>query len=503
MRRCRDRRPWRVRSKNSGSRMFCFLAAALFAGVSAGAEITPDASDDVPREPENEQKATAESTLSDGQFTETITADDPDDREDEEERLVWEDPGGPESREIAYLEFKAHMDAEEYPQALDAAHLVVELTEREFGPRHIENVTPLNNLATVQEQIGEYRPAEANYRKSIRILEDAQGIYEERLVRPLVGLGVVYNAAGQYPEGLLAFQRAQHITHRIDGLYNLDQMEILDGQTQSFLGLDEFAEADRTQRLALVISERKLGKHHIELVPALYKLAKWYQSTFQYANQRILYRRALTILEANHGPNDLSLVEPLRGIATSRYLEGIRRTEGEQALERALEIVSTHPDVKSEERVRTLVDLGDWYITSSKADSGLPLYREAWNLLDANIELRESLFGRPVRLLYYSPVISDAEPLSISDEPGEKYIDLEFTVTSRGRVANVKVIEANVRNIIQREVKFAASKARYRPRLENGVSVDTPVVRFRQSFKNPKLNEAANDTTISRSATLR
>ena len=59
------------------------------------------------------------------------------------------------------------------------------LTESEFGPNHMEIVTPLNNLATVQEQIGEYGAAEANYRRSIKILEENQGIYGDRLVRPL------------------------------------------------------------------------------------------------------------------------------------------------------------------------------------------------------------------------------------------------------------------------------------------------------------------------------
>ena len=497
MRRCRDRRRWRLRSENPVGTKLGFLLAALLAGSHGSAQTVA-----TPGELESAEAPAP--LLGEGEFTETITEDDAEQDSKEVERLIWEDPDGPKSRELAYLEFKTHIEAEQLPQAVEAAQLVVELTEKEFGPNHIEVVTPLNNLATVQEQLGEYPAAEGNYRRSIKILEGAQGIYGERLVRPLTGLGLVYNAAGRYPEGLLVFQRAQHITHRNDGMYALDQLDILDGQTQSFLGLDEFAEADRTQRLALVVSERKLGKRSLGVVPALYKLGKWYQQTYQYTNQRILYRRALDILEAHHGPDDLSLVEPLRGIATSRYLEGIRRTEGERALERALEIVNKHPDVDSEERVRTLVDLGDWYITSSKADAGLPLYRQAWNLLHGNLKLRESLFGRPVRLLYYSPVITEGEPLSISNEPGEKYIDLEFMVTRRGRVANVKVVDANVRNIIQREVKFAASKARYRPRLENGVSVDTPVVRFRQSFKNPRLDsDVANDQTSSRSATAR
>lgn len=506
MRRRRSRRPRRVRSKSFDSAVLCFLVAALSVSASAAVEPPIDASPDVSPQPvevestsgEDEVQAAPDPEEYEPNSTGSTVSDEanPDagpasgGEADVNSRLVWEDPDEPMSRELAYLEFKAHMDAEQLPQALESAELVVELTREEFGPDHPEMITPLNNLATVQELMGQYRASEASYQHSIEILETTEGIYDERLVRPLVGLGVVYNAAGQYSEGLLAFQRAQHVTHRRHGVYNLDQTEILDGQTQSFLGLDEFAEADRSQRLALVIGERKLGKQSVELVPALFKLAKWYQRTFQYANQRILYRRALDILETSEGPDDLSLVEPLRGIATSRFLEGIRRSEGEKALERALEIVRKNPEADSEQRVRALVDLGDWYITSSKADDGLVLYKEAWTLLENKAELRDTLFGRPVRLLYYSPVISDTEPLSISDDTGEKFIDLEFTVTRRGRVSNVKVIEGNVRNIIQREVKFAVAKARYRPRLENGVSVDTPVVKFRQSFTNPRLGES-------------
>ena len=486
-------------ANNFRSAMLCVLMAQL--SLAVGAE-----SDDVPA---SATVVDEESPLAGSGRTELVDPRDmsPDsalpnadavaDGEPETGRLNWEEPDGPMSRNLAYLEFKTHMDADQFREALPAAELVVKLTEEEFGPEHPEMVTPLNNLATVQEELGEYRASEATYHRSIKIVEGIEGLYGERLVRPLVGLGVVYNSAGQYADGLLAFQRAQHITHRRQGVYNLDQVDILDGQTQSFLGLDEFPEADRSQRLALVVSERKLGKDSTELVPALFKLAKWYQRTFQYANQRVLYRRALDILEAHHGPSHLSLVEPLRGIATSRFLEGIRRSEGEAALERALEIVREQSELESEERVRALVELGDWYITSSKADEGLVLYEEAWKLLETDAELRDDLFGKPIRLLYSSPIISDTEPLSVSDVVGEKFIDLEFTVTRRGRVSNVKVIAANVRNIIKKEVRFAIAKARYRPRLEHGVSVDTPMVKFRQSFTNPRLDETPGGTRTS------
>lgn len=428
-------------------------------------------------------------------YEEVTREDDEREREDEEAWLLdWETPDDPlAQREAAYREFKAHFDAQQYQEAAQPAQEVVELTEQTFGPDHPELVTPLNNLATVQERVGDYEGSEASYRRSIAIVEKADGYYSDRLVRPLMGLGVTFNAAGRYQQGLLAFQRAQHITHRREGVYNLDQIELIDGETQSYLGLNEFSEADRSQRLAFIISERKLGKDNIDLVPAMQKLAQWYQRTFQYANERIMYERALEILEAHHGANDLALIEPLRGIATSRNLEGLRRSEGEQALERRLEIVRASPEATPTQHLSALVELGDWYMASNKPDQGIELYKEAWDYIQGNNELSfelSDIFDNPVRLLYRSPVVSDSEPISTSDDDGEKFIDLEFTVTSTGRVVDIKIQDANVRNVIKRAVKFAVAKARYRPRLVDGVPVDTEGVRMRQTFTSGDLNSA-------------
>ncbi len=73
------------------------------------------------------------------------------------------------------------------------------------------------------------------------------------------------------------------------------------------------------------------------------------------------------------------------------------------------------------------------------------------------------------------------------DRPPEKTIErrlvLEFTVTRTGEVVEPHVVESDGNERMERETLAAIREALYRPRFENGAPVDTPNVRFQQTFK--------------------
>ena len=64
----------------------------------------------------------------------------------------------------------------------------------------------------------------------------------------------------------------------------------------------------------------------------------------------------------------------------------------------------------------------------------------------------------------------------------EGYVVLEFTVNSRGTVENPTIIESKPSGVFERSAKQAALKYKYKPKIENGVPVDTHGVRYRIKY---------------------
>lgn len=64
----------------------------------------------------------------------------------------------------------------------------------------------------------------------------------------------------------------------------------------------------------------------------------------------------------------------------------------------------------------------------------------------------------------------------------EGYVDLVFTVTSAGTVAD-PVVEYSTSSLFERAAIRAVLKFKYKPRVKDGVAVDVPNVRTRISFK--------------------
>lgn len=59
----------------------------------------------------------------------------------------------------------------------------------------------------------------------------------------------------------------------------------------------------------------------------------------------------------------------------------------------------------------------------------------------------------------------------------EGHIKLAFTITPKGTVENVRVVEASPPNVFDREARRAAVRWRFAPRTENGLAVAREAVK--------------------------
>ncbi len=267
------------------------------------------------------------------------------------------------------------------------------------GSGEVDDETFLGSLATIQEKNREFDASQENYRKLMALIETRDGAFSDELIEPLTGLGRVHLEQGRYDEAEEQFRRAQHLAHRNEGVHTPRQKEIIDLLTRIHMELDEPLQADRQQRFSLYISERLKGEHSTELLPALYKIAQWYVETGQFARARKIYEKAVDIIVQHDGDQDLKLVEPLRGIATTRQLQGVCCSH--KSLLKILTILQASENIPPAQLALAMAELADGYSISKKRTQAKEFYRQAWLTLQSEPEKekREDLFHRPEQIV--------------------------------------------------------------------------------------------------------
>ena len=405
-----------------------------------------------------------------------------------------------------YKEFRALFDAKRYTEALPVAEKIVAMTEEQYGASNRALVNPLTNLGTVHYRLKDYPAAEKDYQRGVDILEATTGGADRQLLRPLHGLGAAHFAEGEYVDASVALKRAIDLSRNLDGLFNIEQLGILDPLIASYVALDLTAEAEKEQQYALRVAESAYGKSDPRMLAPLDRYGRWLEKLGRYTTARLLYARALTIAEQAGGRGSMLAVEPLQGIARSYRLEFVNGPEdvqatqdqlqlpemgpgavvdgerlnpdGERALRLAMAAIDKAQPVNHEKRGETLVELGDWFMSSGALAKATDSYREAWKEL--TLAGATTLLEAP-RLLAYRPPASAVGRSKLSaDESEERFVELRYTVTKDGRTDNIETVGSDATESAQRSVVSALKKARYAPRFQNGEPVETLAVTRRE-----------------------
>lgn len=152
-------------------------------------------------------------------------------------------------RHGVYKAFRAEFDAAHFTTALPIAQRLVELTEQQYGADDRQLVNPLTNLGTVYYRLGDYPAAETAYLRAVRLIEGKLAGADRMLMRPLTGLGETYLATRQHAEAATALKRAVDLSRNLDGLFNVEQLDILDPLIESYVALDRLSAEGKPVRL--------------------------------------------------------------------------------------------------------------------------------------------------------------------------------------------------------------------------------------------------------------
>jgi tetratricopeptide (TPR) repeat protein len=362
----------------------------------------------------------------------------------------------------------------------------------------------------VQYRLGDYPAAEASYLRAVRLIEGKLAGADRMLMRPLTGLGETYLATKQYAEGATALKRAIDLSRNLEGLFNAEQLDILDPLIECYVALDRLPDAEKENQYAFRVAESAFGRNDIRMLEPLDRLARWNEFVGRYGTARGLHARALMIAENAAGRGAVQSVAALRGLARTYYnefiygpeeieqqqpdpfqmntpqaqlgqQEGRLNPDGERALRYALEALAKAEPVDRRARGETLVELGDWYLIGGATAKASEAYRDGWKELVAAGNDAVALLQAPRRLAYRPPSASLARARPNDPENyEERFVEARFKVGVDGKVVDAVAAESSAPASIEKATLMAVRKARFAPRLENGEPVATEGVLLRE-----------------------
>ncbi len=371
----------------------------------------------------------------------------------------------------------------------------------------------IGNLGIMKALAGNSDEAVQHLSDAVSQVDENVGPFSETLVDLLVARAIINVNSGAMEQAEDDLRRAQHITHRQQGVYNESQLPIIQQLTAVHLAKGMILSADREQRFNLRINEQVLGEDSEGLVPVLASVGSYFASradtfpvlpatpsiemksqaeafttpyrTALFRESIDLFERAIDIIETKYGENDLRLVPLLKDLASARLLQGSSARFAESAHERAARIVTSNPDTDIPDRAAALVDLADIY-TITGDGRAKKTYREAWALLQepAYEGTRNELFGTPKRLFPEEVriIAINRQPLSV-EEGTHLYADVEYQVMDNGRVASIKIVDSNVPNGDLASLRSVLRGTKFRPRMVDGDPVATKGMSLHQTFR--------------------
>ena len=428
------------------------------------------------------------------------------------------------------VDFHAHEQAGDWEQATSIAQSLVDVSRETADKQPLRLAEALCLLGDVSLDQGSFAIAEPSFTEALSLVEQHASPGSVALVEPLTGLGEVQAGMQRNDEAIATLNRALLLARRNKGLFDTAQVEILRALNVTFVHMRRFGEASAQIDYIERVFEHNYGGDDPRMADGLNEVARYYAQIGDLAVARFKYVRAIDIVERKLGKNDPMLVPALRGLADSYVTEMIlsRIEDGEspannesirfgltdptpnlhrpptardlnraglEGLKRALTILEARPASSPQVLAGTLIDLGDWYTIIGDPKQALPYYQRALAMpppkkkeeKEEKAEDKDDSKGTPLGsavLIFYPVPRLSARNLDLPQEAvDEKFVQVEFTVTSEGTVTDEHVVEEDATNLQVSEVLGSIRAARYRPKFVDGKPVDVPGISYRQVFR--------------------
>jgi tetratricopeptide (TPR) repeat protein len=420
----------------------------------------------------------------------------------------------PESAPTAYEEFRALFTAGRYAEALPLAERAVAETDPgATGSRDL--AAALIDLAATQSRLGNLGGAEASYLRAFTLLESSQGMSSLRFLAPLAGLAAVYAAQNRHELAIDFYRQALAVFRRSQGLFDPAQTSLVEALAASCEAIRDYPGAEAERRYLVQIAARNFESNDPRVVQALSQLALWYESMQNYATARQVHVQIYEIASKEGGKNNPALIDALLGIGRTHRLQFITDPDsvgkpfiaveqisdlrlpglivpaqrdfnpkkmdsmGRRALLDALELLEGKTDPPADLLGRTLLELGDWYLSSSQPDTAMRYYSRAAPLFAASLkDGGTNPLLAPRLVAYRPPLAAIAEKWQPYKETIARHASFELTVTEKGGTEDIVVTSSDMTSMQAFQLRQALEHALFSPRFENGSPASTAGVKF-------------------------
>ena len=389
--------------------------------------------------------------------------------------LLWAAPGA----EPVSDRWEAYHAARELNQLEIAAEIAEELVETSLaahGDTSTQFGMALGELGATQLLIGEHVAALPNLTMAEEVLRDAEPVFSEKLVTTLAYLGAELQVRGRQEEAMDALTRAQHITHRLYGNHNPEQIPLVYAKSASEQFLGHLWQAEELERFAYLLHVENYGIRSEVTIAASARLGTWLRSIGDYSGSIAHFHSALEDVQGD-GPDRPEAVPLLRGMAHA-YRGGFRGKHARDLHERVIAVMARHADRFSvDDTVVEHLRYGDWLMQRHYESEAIAQYQAAWSLADAAGPDAAHWIEQ-----LSQPSIVRYEGMAPTDIEGKgAFVDFAFELRTNGHPYRVDITDHAVSTRDRSRAKKTFRKTvRFRPAIVDGVaqSIENASVRL-------------------------
>lgn len=216
--------------------------------------------------------------------------------------------------------------------ASEKCHLeALSIREKVLGKEHYDYVVSLNNVAFMNEKLGNYEKAEPLYLEAIAILAKTVGKEHLAYAKCLNSLAILYQQMGLYEKAEPIQLEVRAMREKTLGKEHIEYAVTLNNLAVVYWSMGNYEKAEPLMLEAIAINEKKLGKEHPDYAKSLNSLASLYQQTGHYEKAEANYLEANAILKKALGAEHTEYAMSLNNLG-SLYLKMGQYEKAERAM---------------------------------------------------------------------------------------------------------------------------------------------------------------------------
>ena len=374
----------------------------------------------------------------------------------------------------------------------EAAELVLRGVRAQFGDPSRELARAQMTLADTFRTQGDFDLAESWLVDATTTLRGIESGDPTLMIDALLKQGDLYQLQNEHAYALEAYREARDLGRRSMGLLNLQQLDIIERMSVSYLaeGNEDYAKA--VQEEAWSIRLRHFGVSSAEALEAHYSYARWLRNhanlgIVSSSELQLLYLDARNLIHENFAESEPEMaVRMLRELAhevlTGMPYVGINNV-AIYALLNARDLYEKNELDDPQLLAIIQRDMGDWSVLFAfLAPRVEDAYQESWEVLGTLPDgpaLRTSWFS-PLTVLYAAP----AKSRRLTADPDAPWgsVDLAFTVDEDGRARDIEVVWSDPPGRLDTAVIRSVAESRFRPRIADGKLIRSSA-RLRLEFR--------------------